>query len=96
MSSLLQELNSKSAKASSFALSYGNMLWVKLITESSITSTRQRGAVVWSIVFTTTMIARLMANSQPSLVVASLNKMLHDDYLCLVESIRYRTWSRVC
>ena len=24
--------------------------------------------------------------SQPSLVVASLDKMLHDDYLCLVES----------
>ena len=30
------------------------------------------------------MIARL--NSQPGLVVASLDKMLHDDYLCLVES----------
>ena len=25
-------------------------------------------------------------NSQPSLVVVSLGKMLHDDYLCLVES----------
>ena len=25
-------------------------------------------------------------DSQPSLVVASLDKMLHDDYLCLVES----------
>ena len=32
------------------------------------------------------MIARLMVHSQPSLVVASLDKMLHDDYLCLVES----------
>ena len=25
-------------------------------------------------------------NSQPSLVVASLDKMLHDDYFCVVES----------
>ena len=33
-----------------------------------------------------TMIARLMVNFQPSLVVASLDKMLHDDYLYLVES----------
>ena len=42
--------------------------------------------MVWSVVFTTTTIERLMINSQPSLVVASLDKMLHDDYLCLVES----------
>ena len=32
------------------------------------------------------MIARLMVNSQPNLVVASLDKMLHDDYLYLMES----------
>ena len=32
------------------------------------------------------MIARLMFNSKPSHVVASLDKMLHVDYLCLVES----------
>ena len=51
---------------------------------------RQRGAVVWSVVFTTIMIARLTFNSQPSLVVASLDKMLHDDYLCLVESGKQR------
>ena len=42
--------------------------------------------MVRSVVFTTNMIARLRFNSQPSLVVASLDKMLHDDYLCLVES----------
>ena len=49
-------------------------------------ATMQRGAVVWSVVFTTTMIAKLMVHSQPSLVVASLDKMLHVDYLCLVKS----------
>ena len=32
------------------------------------------------------MIARLMVQLQPSLVVASLDKMLYDVYLCLVES----------
>ena len=43
---------------------------------------RQRDAVVWSVH------GRKVKwfNSQPSLVVASLDKMLHDDYLCLVES----------
>ena len=49
-------------------------------------SCQHRGAVVWSVVFTTTMIARLMFNSQVSLVVEYLDKMLHNDYLCLVES----------
>ena len=47
---------------------------------------RQRGRVIWSVVFTTAMIAKLWFNSHPSLVVTSLNKMLHDNYLCLVES----------
>ena len=47
---------------------------------------RQRGAVVRSVVFTTTIIAKLRFNSQLSLVVASLDKMLHDNYLCLEES----------
>ena len=51
---------------------------------------RQRGAVVWSVVFTTTMIARLTFNSQPSLVISSSDKMLHDDHLCLVESGKQR------
>ena len=45
---------------------------------------RQRGAVVRSVVF---MTARLVVQLPTySLVVASLDKMLHDDYLCLVES----------
>ena len=47
---------------------------------------RQRGAVVRSVVFTTATIARLMVQLPPKLVVASLDKMLHDNYLCLVES----------
>ena len=42
--------------------------------------------MVRSVVFTTAMIARLMVQHYPSLVVASLDKMLHDNYLCLVES----------
>ena len=45
-----------------------------------------RGVVVWSVVFTTTMITRLMVQLLSSLVVAFLDKMLHDYYLCLVES----------
>ena len=49
-------------------------------------SRRQRGIVVRSVVFTTAMIARLWFSSHPSLVVASLDKILHDNYLCLVES----------
>ena len=32
------------------------------------------------------MIAKLMVNSNPSLIVASLDKILPDNYLCLVES----------
>ena len=32
------------------------------------------------------MIAKLMVNSNPSLIVASLDKILLDNYLCLVES----------
>ena len=43
---------------------------------------RQRGRVVRSVVFTTAMIARLLV----LLVVASLDKMLYDNYLCLVKS----------
>ena len=34
----------------------------------------------------TIMIAKLMVNSNPSLIVASLDKILPDNYLCLVES----------
>ena len=34
----------------------------------------------------TTMIAKLMVNSDPSLIAASLDKILPDNYLCLVES----------
>ena len=34
----------------------------------------------------TTLIAKLMVNSNPSLIVASLDKILPDNYLCLVES----------
>ena len=36
----------------------------------------------------TTMIAKLMVNSNPSLIVASLDNILPDNYLCLVESIQ--------
>ena len=32
------------------------------------------------------MIAKLMVNSNQSLIVASLDKMLPDNYLCLVKS----------
>ena len=32
------------------------------------------------------MISKLMVNSNPSLIVASLDNILPDDYLCLVES----------
>ena len=32
------------------------------------------------------MIAKLMVNSNPSLIVASLDNILPDSYLCLVES----------
>ena len=32
------------------------------------------------------MIAKLMVSSNKSLIVASLDKILPDDYLCLVES----------
>ena len=46
-----------------------------------------------------------LVTSQPSLVVASLDKMLHDDYLCLVESgkqqmkkvtrkFKWKTWKQ--
>ena len=34
----------------------------------------------------TTMIAKLMVNSNPSLIVASWDNILPDNYLCLVES----------
>ena len=34
----------------------------------------------------TTMIAKLMVNSNPSLIGASLDDLLPDNYLCLVES----------
>ena len=34
-------------------------------------------------------------NSQPSLVVVSLDKTLHDDYLCLVESGRQRNQKKM-
>ena len=34
----------------------------------------------------TTMIAKLMVDSNPSLITASLDKILPDNYLCLVES----------
>ena len=44
-----------------------------------------RGVVIRSVVFTTIMIAKLMVQLL-NLVVASLDKMLHDNYLCLVES----------
>ena len=42
--------------------------------------------MVQSVVFTTTMISGLMVQLHPNLVAASLDKKLHDDYLCLVES----------
>ena len=48
---------------------------------------RQRSRRLRSVVLATAMIARLMVKliaSHPSLVVASLDKMLHDNYLCLV------------
>ena len=32
------------------------------------------------------MIAKLMVNSNPSIIVASLDKILPDNYLCLMES----------
>ena len=32
------------------------------------------------------MIAKLIVNSDPSLIAASLDKILPDNYLCLVES----------
>ena len=43
-------------------------------------------AVVRSVVFTLAMTARLMVLPPPSLVVASLDKMLYNNYSCLVES----------
>ena len=46
----------------------------------------QRGAVVRSVVFTTTIIARLTVRLPTSSRGWSLDKMLHDDYLCWVES----------
>ena len=49
----------------------------------------QHGAVVTlvrSVVDATTMIAKLMVNSNPSLIAASLDKILPNNYLCLVES----------
>ena len=44
--------------------------------------------MVRSVVVATTMIAKLMVNSNfnPRLTVAALDKILPDNYLCLVES----------
>ena len=41
----------------------------------------QREVVDRNVVFTTTMVARLMVQFHPSLVVACLDKMLYDNYL---------------
>ena len=46
---------------------------------------RQRGLVVRSVVVTTTMIARLMVQLPLKPRCCVLGKMLHDNYLCLVE-----------
>ena len=46
----------------------------------------QRGRDGRDVVFTTTPIAWSGFNPQLGLIVASLDKMLHNDYLCLVAS----------
>ena len=46
--------------------------------------------LVGSIVDVTTMIAKLMANSNTSLIVASLDKIF-PDHFCLVESNKQQT-----
>ena len=47
---------------------------------------RQRGRIGKGVVFTTTLIEWSGFNPHPSHAVASLDKTLYDDYLCLVAS----------
>ena len=48
------------------------------------------------VAFTTTLIAWPEFNSNPDHVVASLEKMLYDDYLCLVASNKQQIqWTRI-
>ena len=47
---------------------------------------RQRGPKDNNVVFTTTLIAQSGSNPLPGKVVASLDKTLYDDYLCLEAS----------
>ena len=51
----------------------------------------QRGAVVRSVVFTTTIVARFTVQLPTSSRCWSLDKMLHDDYLCWVECGKQQT-----
>ena len=57
---------------------------------------RQRGREEKSVVFTTTLIESCEFNPHPGHVVASLDKMLYDDYLCLVASNKQQIqWKKI-
>ena len=57
---------------------------------------RQRGRMGKGVVFTTTLIEWSGFNPHPSHVVASLDKTLYDDYLCLVVSNKQQIqWTRI-
>ena len=56
----------------------------------------QRGQEGKGVVFTTTLIAMSELNPHAGHVVASLNKTLYDDYLCLVASNKQQIqWTRI-
>ena len=57
---------------------------------------RQRGRMSKGVVFTTTLIEWSGFNPHPGHVVASLDKTLYDDYLCLVASNKYQIqWTKI-
>ena len=59
-------------------------------------NSRQRGRMGKGVVLTTTLIEWPMFNPHPGHVVASLDKTLYDDYLCLVASNKQQIqWTRI-
>ena len=61
-----------------------------------MTLRRQRGRMDKGVVFTTTLIEWSGLNPHPSHVVASLDKTLYEDYLCLVASNKQQIqWTRI-
>ena len=64
--------------------------------QTRLKSSRQRGREGKGVVFATILIARSWFNPHPGHVVASVDKMLYDDYFGLVASNKQRIqWTRI-